>query len=341
MRNLIPVIALFAPVPAFAETTVPAPSKPTEPIAKTFSASKAAAFIDGVSLDWTRERDCASCHTNCSYMLARPKIKGGDPEPMKEIRKFLEDRVAGWEKEKPLADYDVVATAYTLAASDSATTGKLHPATRGALERMMKVQRPNGSWKWSACDWPPLEHDQFYSVIYGLLAIGMAPDNFKNTPAAKEGIDNVRKYLKANPTTELHHKASLLWCSTKIDGVLTNDEKKHTIADLRKQQLADGGWNLPALGPYPMRRDGKTANDMTVGDGYATGFVTFVLRQAGVPADDTALVKSIAWLKANQRESGRWFTQSPGGSKAHYVTNVGSMFAVLALDACGEKLVAE
>ena len=69
--------------------------------------------------------------------------------------------------------------------------------------------------------------------------------------------------------------------------------------------------------------------------------MTFVLRQAGVPADDPALVKAVAWLKANQRESGRWFTQSPGGSKHHYVTNVGSAFAILALDACGVPLKAE
>jgi squalene-hopene/tetraprenyl-beta-curcumene cyclase len=60
-----------------------------------------------------------------------------------------------------------------------------------------------------------------------------------------------------------------------------------------------------------------------------------------VPADDPALKKAIAWLEKNQRESGRWFTQSPGGSKAHYVTNVGSAFAILALDACGVKLEAD
>jgi len=148
-------------------------------------------------------------------------------------------------------------------------------------------------------------------------------------------------YLTANPATELHHRATLLWASSKVDGLLTVEEKKATVSELRKLQLPDGGWNLPALGPYTMRRDKKTPNPMDVSDGYATGFVTFVLRQAGVPADDPALKKAVDWLRTNQRESGRWFTQSVGGSKAHYITNAGSSFAVLALDACGIKLVDE
>jgi squalene-hopene/tetraprenyl-beta-curcumene cyclase len=205
---------------------------------------------------------------------------------------------------------------------------------------MWTIQKEDGSWKWPDCSWPPLEHDQFYGVAYVAVAVGMAPDNYRETPAARKGLDNLRRYLKANPTTELHHKATLLWASAKIDGLLSDDEKKAIVAELRKLQLPDGGWNLPALGPYQVRR-GMVENPMDVSDGYATGFVTFVLRQVGVPADDLVLKKSIAWLKANQRESGRWFTHSPGGSKSHFVTNVGSAFAVLALDACGVKLEAD
>jgi squalene-hopene/tetraprenyl-beta-curcumene cyclase len=134
----------------------------------------------------------------------------------------------------------------------------------------------------------------------------------------------------------LHHKATLVWASTKIDGLITEEEKKAAIAEIRKLQLADGSWNLPSLGPYATGRKGNNAMD--VGDGYATGFAVFILRQAGIAKDDPAIQKGVAWLKANQRESGRWFTESPGGSQARYVTNVGSAFAVLALAACGEEL---
>jgi len=342
MRYQLPsAILLISSGLVSAETVAPAPSKPDEPIAKSLNVVKAAEFMDTVGLAWTRQRKCMTCHTNVPYMLARPKVAGGNQKPMQEIREFLEATVKKWETSKPRVDYDVVATAVALTWNDSATTGQLHPSTRAALDKMWTVQQKDGSWNWPDCDWPPLEHDQFYSVAYVAVAVSMAPDNYRDTPAAKAGLDNIRKYLKANPTTELHHKATLLWASAKIDGLLSDAEKKETIAELRKLQLPDGGWNTPALGPYEKRRGGEIENPMNVSDGYATGFVTYVLRQTGTGADDPALKKAVAWLKANQRESGRWFTQSPGGSKAQYLTNVSSMFAILALDACGENLNAE
>ncbi len=341
MRTALSLVAFVATIGLVeADTLVPKPTSPDEPIAKSLSATKAAEYIDGVGLAWTRQRKCMTCHTNVPYMFARPKVAGGDLKPMREVRQFLEANVRKWETAKPRSDYDVVATAVALTWNDVATTGKLHPITRAALDKVWTVQKEDGSWKWPDCSWPPLEHDQFYGVAYVAVAVGMAPDNYRETPAAVKGLERLRKYVRANPTTELHHKATLLWASAKIDGLLNDAEKKAIAGDLRKLQLPDGGWNLPSLGPYATRR-GMIENRMDVSDGYATGFVTFVLRQAGVPADDPALKKAIAWLEKNQRESGRWFTQSPGGSKAHYVTNVGSAFAILALDACGVKLEAD
>ena len=72
-------------------------------------------------------------------------------------------------------------------------------------------------------------------------------------------------------------------------------------------------------------------------DGYATGLLLYVLRQTGMPATDEPIRRGVAWLKSNQRESGRWFTRSLNNDKAHYVTNAGTAFAVLALEACGVK----
>ena len=125
---------------ASADTPIPAPTKPDEPVARTFSPANAAGYIDGVGVAWTRDRKCATCHTNVPYMLARPKVKGGDPAPMKEVREFLEATVTKWEKQKPRADYEVVATAFALAGHDAATTGKLHPLTKTALDRMWTLQ---------------------------------------------------------------------------------------------------------------------------------------------------------------------------------------------------------
>ena len=44
--------------------------------------------------------------------------------------------------------------------------------------------------------------------------------------------------------------------------------------------------------------------------------------------------KGVNCLRANQRESGRWFVRSLNTDKFHYITNAGTSFAVLALKAC-------
>jgi squalene-hopene/tetraprenyl-beta-curcumene cyclase len=67
-----------------------------------------------------------------------------------------------------------------------------------------------------------------------------------------------------------------------------------------------------------------------------TGFALFALRSAGVPSDDARVQRGVRWLNTNQRESGRWFTRSLVGRKANLISNSGTAWCVLALDACGE-----
>jgi squalene-hopene/tetraprenyl-beta-curcumene cyclase len=52
-------------------------------------------------------------------------------------------------------------------------------------------------------------------------------------------------------------------------------------------------------------------------------------------AEKEPLKRGVAWLKANQRESGRWYTRSLNADRAHYTTNAGTAFALMALKACG------
>ena len=61
-----------------------------------------------------------------------------------------------------------------------------------------------------------------------------------------------------------------------------------------------------------------------------------MLRRAGLPAKDGRIQKGVAWLKANQRESGRWFTRSLNYDGKHFITHAGTAFALMALVECGE-----
>ena len=130
----------------------------------------------------------------------------------------------------------------------------------------------------------------------------------------------------------------LLWANSLLKGLMTTDDAQAVAAELVELQHPDGGWSLPSLGDYKRRDKDKTPNDKAApSDGYGTGFGVFVLRQAGLKADHKALAAGVKWLKENQRESGRWFTRSLNNDKAHNITNAGTAFCVLALDACGEK----
>src|SRR5262245_18694794 len=91
------LLLLLSPAVLRSDDDKPAPTRPDEPIAKSFSLLKGAEYLDGVNLAWTRERKCATCHTNVPFMLARPHLDVGEPAAMKEIRAFLENRAANWE----------------------------------------------------------------------------------------------------------------------------------------------------------------------------------------------------------------------------------------------------
>jgi squalene-hopene/tetraprenyl-beta-curcumene cyclase len=314
----------------------PRPSS-LEPMAPDFSLSRTAGYLDATALEWTRQRNCGSCHTNYPYLLARPLLSGPKSPAEAEIRGYFENRVAHWDdpakEAKPRWDTEVVATAHALAMHDAATSGTLHPRTRQALDRIWTLQKPEGCWDWLKCAWPPLEHDDYYGALVGALAVGHAPGDYASQPSAAKGLERLRSYFRKNPPPDLHHQTVLLWAATRLDGLMDARTKEETIRALRALQRADGGWCLPSLGHWK-RRDGKPNDPAAPSDGYATALVVVVLREAGVPASDPAIERAANWLRSNQRASGRWFTRSLNNDKAHYITDAGTSLAVMALRRC-------
>jgi len=326
---------LAAIIAGSAHAGEPAKSKPDEPLAKKFSLEKARDALDAISLHWIDQHKCASCHTIYPYLAARPALK--DAGPQDKVRSFVEKRAAnfdsGKKEDKPRGDAEIVATAATLAVNDALTTGKLHPLTRQTLDRMWALQQPNGSWDWYKCGWPPFELDDYYGAVFAAVGVGHAPEKYAETEKAREGLKKLRTYFKNTPPPNLHHKAWLLRASLKLDGLLSKEEQQETVKELLTLQRDDGGWSLASMAEWKGQAgpvDGKKAPS----DGYGTGLVVYVLRQAGVPASDKALQRGVVWLKANQRESGQWFTYSLNESEHHYIAHAGTAYAVLALKAC-------
>jgi squalene-hopene/tetraprenyl-beta-curcumene cyclase len=307
------------------------PNRADEPLAKTYSPAKAAEFLDRAAVNWTRDRKCATCHTNVPYVMARDLLKEGGSDGVELVRTFFEERVKSWADGKPRKGGEPVTIAAPLALAD-AREGKLRPLTRQALDAMWTAQRADGAWNWPNCNWPPLEHDDYYGAVLAAVAVGHAPENYAASEKAKEGLERLRVYFRKTPSPTLHHKAWLLWASLKLDGLMTKPEREQTIADLLSKQRADGGWSLASLGDWK-GFDGRPNNPDAASDGYGTGFVVFVLRQAGLTSQRKEIRHGIDWLKSHQRESGRWYTPSLNTDRAHYITHAGTAFAVLALAA--------
>ena len=309
-----------------------------EPMADEFSAEKAAQYLDRSALNWQKTKNCATCHTNLFYMISRPSLSKILPDSG-EVRSFYEDyRKVRWQKNLPtVADGFwpiVVGTGLTM--NDLQTTGTLSKVSREVLDIMWTVQREDGGWNWPHCDYAPMEIDDHYGVTVAALTVGIAADNYAQSPQAQAGLEKLRGYLKNNPPMSLHHRAMLAWCSVRIQGILTDEQRKQTLDELLSLQLEDGGWSTSGfLTDWKglARDDGKPLDTKT-SDGYGTGLVIVIARELGIPAGDERLQRGIKWIYANQRKSGKWFTKSPVNDAGNLISNVGSAYVVLALQAC-------
>lgn len=309
----------------------PEPNKLDEAVSKEFSLEKAVQFLDAASLTWQKERKCFTCHTNYAFLYARPMVDSQAPVHQ-TVRQFAEELVEKrWAEKGPRWDAEVVAAAAALAFNDAATTGKLHPLTRQALDRMWTVQRPDGGWTWLKCGWPPMESDDDYGAGLAAVAVAVAPEEYRKTPAAQAGIAKLKSFLEKNPPPTVHHAAMLVWASSYGEPFLTPEQLRAAVDQLTALQRPDGGWSLSSLGNWT--RDDKSPQTAD-SDGYGTGYVVYVLRQSGIAATDPRLQRGVAWLKQHQRDSGRWFTRSLKKDSHHFISHAGTAFAIMAIQAC-------
>jgi len=315
-----------------ANVVEPSANTPDEPVAGTFSLERGKQFLDSAALAWQKKRDCMTCHTNYLYLLSRPAL-GADDEAQRTVRKYAEELVTRrWKEKGPRWDTEVVMTALVLGYNDALTTGKLHPITREALDRMWKVQREDGGVDWISCDWPPMESDDEFGATMMALAVSVAPESYAETAPAQAGIARLRGFFAQTALATLHHRAMLLWADTHRAGWLTANDRQKCLDEILHLQHEDGGWSLASLGDWK-RADGSP-QDVKTGDGYATGLAIYLARRAGVPADDARLARGVDWLKTHQRASGRWFTRSLHKDSYHFITHAGTNMALMALAAC-------
>lgn len=319
---------------------------PVMAMAADWNPRAAADYLDGRQKEWfawpranARGTPCLSCHTGLPYLLARPVLrrKLGETAPTAYetgLRDSMRKRMAGPAPKATGPVVEAVLTALVLVAEG----GPLSADARTALDRMWAVQGANGAWDWYSLDQEPWEvkDSVFYGASLAALTVGMTPADYRALPEVQAGVGRLTAYLRgAQAGQTLNNRLTLLWASTRLPGLLSKSEQKAILAEVSAKQLADGGWELAALGPF-RQKEGVPAG--LASDGYATAFTAFVMREAGVKAKSPVLSRALGWLRARQDAAGgTWASVSlnrkypDGSNEVRFMQDAATAYAAMAL----------
>jgi squalene-hopene/tetraprenyl-beta-curcumene cyclase len=329
--------------------------------AGSWSPKSAAAYLDQRAEWWvgwkSSQRDhetfCISCHTALPYALGRPSLRAALAEqaPSNGERQLLANvtkRVRIWSEAEPFykdkpgdpktsesRGTEAVLNALILATNDP----KFGADTKLAFDNMWGQQLKTGAFTWLNFHNEPWEADdsQYWGATLGAIAVGSAPKEYQATVADK--VKLLSEYLQREQAGQsLLNRTVLLWASAKVPGLLTKDQQKAIVDELLAKQQADGGWSASSLVLSTWKRRDSTALP-SVSDGYGTGLVSFVIKQAGVAGTSAQLKKGLAWLAQNQdKDSGLWPATSlnkqrdPASDAGKFMSDAATAYAVMALE---------
>jgi hypothetical protein len=306
------------------------------------------------------------------YALARPSLRAPLSEQVPTVieRRLIDNvtqRVRLWRDVGPYYSdqgYDhktaesrgteSVLNALILASHD-AQNGRLSDDARAALHNMWALQQTTGdkrgSWFWLQFDQEPWEANDsaYYGAALAAIAVGTAPGNYRSTPEIEGNLDRLREYLNRESAAQsTANHVFLLWASTKLPELLPRDQQQAIIKEILSKQQADGGWRLASIAwnwkdwslrslvNMWLREDGTPMDGNS--DGVATGLITFVLQETGVPRDNAQLKRGISWLMSHQNAAeGSWPASSVNKRRhvssdtGRFMSDAATAFAVLAL----------
>ncbi len=302
------------------------------------------------ALAWTGERGCVACHTNGTYMVARPLMMQQLGPPQKELRDFfvtsLHTELAGESGPKWEPDVSqIVYIAAGLAIWDAHVTHRLSPETAQALALMFRLQQQAGDWYIDDPNNPPLEASPYQLATVAARAVGNAPGwlaQQRGTPVEAK-VNLLMRYLRAEKKLQADYdRTDLLWAAAEFPGLLNAGRVRELIEMVSRHQMPDGGWSIRTFAKPEEWGHGNRAAKLRAepelndphSDGHMTGLAIVALRRAGVPASDPRIRRGVAWLLANQRSSGRWWTRSLIGDNWQFMSYSGTVYPLLALSMC-------
>jgi squalene-hopene/tetraprenyl-beta-curcumene cyclase len=327
----------------------------------------AATYLDGRAAWWTTwnnaARDqgtfCVSCHTTVPYALARPSLRTAlaEREPTaveglvwtnvgkrvalwKDVAPFYSDQRNGLPKTSESRGTEAILNALILATRD-ATGQQLSEEARAALGHLwplqMKTGPLNGAWAWLNFGYEPWESNDgaFYGATLAAMAVGSAPQSYATSQEAQDGVKLLQAYVQREvPRQPAMNQLMAVWASTRLKGLLPQEQCHDLIQAALALQRDDGGWSMASLGTYK-RRDGTSIEQTS--DGYATGLVTLIAQEAGL-STDARVRKGLAWLGRNQNpQTGQWPAASlnkqrdPSSDVGRFMSDAATAYAAMSL----------
>ena len=311
-------------------------------------------YLDDGAHHWVREKSCIACHSTGVYMVERSALTKWLGKPSDEVLAQFTGAVPADGDKPDATPIKSVWRSSGLASWDKYVTGKLSEPTDRSLRHTLTLLGADGAFHTIKQVEIPYITTHFELTVQAARAITTAPGwqaNLKDTDTIAR-IERMKTFLSEHEPVNDYELALKLQLSTLMPDLVPQAVRDAATAMLWRQQQPDGGWStrrMSDLMKWHETMDPKVV-EMIQGepdaaspasDPYMTAWAIVLLRESGVPADDARIQKGIAWLKANQRVSGRWWMKSLYRDTYHYITYISTTQALRALALCGEIPIAK
>lgn len=339
--------------------SIPSADEPRVKVFGSDSLKAAAKYLETGAVSWVKERTCVNCHTTGPYMsefTAWSRHFGKASEEVhasflnavpKEIKEVKESDKNG-HKFYPGA-FSAVWRSVGLAEWDRNVTGQLSEATERSLLDMFERQSESGAFvSHGEVEIPHITTD-FELSLQAARAIIAAPGWLAGLKDEKllGRIEKLKHWFRTSQPKNDFDRVLKLQLAHYLPDVVSQADRESAIRLLSSKQHADGGWSTRDMSPvndwhFEMSPTVlnliKNLPDATKpeSDPYMTSLAIVLMRQSGVPAEDSRIQNALGWLKREQRESGRWWMHSLYRGNYHYITYIATVEAMKALDLCGE-----
>jgi len=334
-----------------------------EPRVKLFGAESikaAVKYLEDGAVCWVREKSCVNCHTTGPYLSERPALISQLGKPSeeivadfiefvpKDIKEVTETATKSGYKHMPGA-FTAVWRSLGLAEWDKHVTGKTSEHTERSIRDMFERQAASGAFvSHGEVEIPHITTD-FELSLQAVRTITAAPAWLAGLKDEKllTKVEKLKTWLRgAEPKNDWDRVLSLQ-LAFYLPELVSAEKRAAALKLLSSKQHADGGWStrdFSALNDWHFEVSESVQKLITglpdaakpESDAYMTAFAIVLMRQSHVPVKDERIQKAVAWLKKEQRVSGRWWMHSLYRGNYHYITYIATCQALKALALCEE-----